>query len=375
MRKIMITIMLMLILILTACNPTGEVVKKIENKEIKIGVPAILTGPGAVYGQGMKRGVEVAIDEINSKGGVNGYMLKPIYEDTIGEVSNMVTIVKKMTSIDEVDALIGSVGSAEVLGGCKIADDSQTPFIMLGTASSITTDCGDYTFRVLPSDAYQGEIVAKKAYNLGYRNAAIIYMNNQYGSQLMKTIKKSFAELGGKIVYVDSVEEGESDFRGQVTKINPEKIDVIFFPVYIKEGIIFLKQMHDLEVDIDIISTELLKDVELINLGGESVEGIKFTFPSSFEGPTSEDFKEKFMVFHGGEPEIFSDSMYDATHILADAMELCENPKDRVCVKNNLYKTDYLGASGNIVFDENGDVISKSYDFFEVKNGEFVKLS
>ena len=118
------------------------------------------------------------MERINAKGGINGKKIVMIYEDNQADPAKSVSAIKKLIAVDKVPAIIGVVTSTATLAACPVAEESKVVLIAPpSTAPAITTKCGDYTFRVIASDSYQGVVMADLFWDLGYKKAAAIFMN------------------------------------------------------------------------------------------------------------------------------------------------------------------------------------------------------
>ena len=220
---------------------TGEVIQDKAPTAIKIGVSLPLTGEGASLGTGVKDGIDLAVKEINDAGGVDGRKISIIYEDDKCAKDGATTITK-LTSIDDVDAIIGPLCSAAGGPGLPIAQQSGTPAVIFASAPHLT-QIGDYIFRIYPSDAFAGRFNAEYAYEtLGKQTAAIVYVKNDYGQGLHDTFKQRYTELGGRILVDEGVAQDDTDLRTTATKVAAAKPGVLFTPMYPANGLILMKQ-------------------------------------------------------------------------------------------------------------------------------------
>ena len=169
---------------------------KKEVKEVKIGTISPLTGAAASYGEKMTRAIDLAVQEVNDKGGINGKKVVVIHEDDKLEAKDGVTAFKKLTSIDKVSAVIGAVGSSVTLAISPVAESSKIPLITPISSAVSISKAGDFIFRICPSDAIQGVIISKWIKEKGFNNIAILCINNDYGTGLKDRFKEEFTKLG-----------------------------------------------------------------------------------------------------------------------------------------------------------------------------------
>ncbi|MFH0740026.1 MAG: penicillin-binding protein activator [bacterium] len=340
---------------------------------IKVGLMGPLTGDAAIYGASPKKGAELAIEEINANGGINGKKLELIAEDSKCDAKEAVNAINKLANIDKVKFIIGGMCSSETLAAAPIAEKGQVIMVSPVSTNYKVSGAGDYIFRTVASDALQGKKAAELAYEKGFRKAAILYINtNDYGPGLEKVFKEVFTKLGGQVVISEGHGAGDSDFRTQLTKIKASNPDVLFIPSQMPENSLVVKQAKELGITCQIIGTETMQDEKFVQAIGDSANGIIFTSFAEYKGSQANDFFAKFKTMFGEEKAIYSDYAYDAMYALEKAMANCKNPQDSVCVKTELYKTNFIGATGPVGFDENGDVKGKDFAVFKIEAGKFV---
>ncbi|MDD5193240.1 MAG: penicillin-binding protein activator [Candidatus Nanoarchaeia archaeon] len=351
---------------------TGNVTS--EKEAIKLGVTIPLTGDLANFGAGEKDAIEIAVDEINSNGGINGRKIELIIEDTKCDAKEGVSAANKLINVDKVPVIVGEICSGPTLAMAPLAEQSKTILFATAASSPKITNAGDYVFRDYLSDAYQGRVGADYTYDeLGKRKAGILFMQIDYGIGVKDAFIKRFKELGGEIVSEESFQQNAKDLRTQLAKIKQSDPDVVYFVGYNQEAIIFLQQFENLGINAQIVSTETFDDPSILQKVGTAGEGAIYTAQYS---PLSEDFKAAMKSKTGSDQVLIgSPNVYDAIKIIADAMKKCENPEDTTCIKDNLYKVkDYPGVSGTISFDSNGDRESGSYNIKTYKNGKIEVL-
>jgi len=349
---IIILIILANVLLFTSVF-TGNTVK--DDETIKIGFIAPLSGDLAFIGDQMQKVVAIAKDKVNEDGGINGRKVEVIYEDGRCDGKEAVSAAQKLINIDKVNAIIGGICSAETLAAAPLAESSKTVLMSPCSSAPGVSQAGDYIFRDYISDAFQGEYGADFVYNeLGMRKAALFYIQVDYGIGVKDAFKDRFKELGGKIVAEESFDQSSRDFQTQLTKIKQKNPDVILFVGYTEEVIPGLKQIKELGINAQIIGTETFEDTTILERAGEYSEGVIYYVVDS---PLSDDFKEEMKKRIDGEVTICAPQAYDAFNIITDAMKKVGT--DREKVKDELYNVkNYRGVSGDISFDENGDLVS-----------------
>lgn len=351
-------------------------VKK-EEHTIKIGVTLPLTGDAAIWGQSQKDGYDLALSQINAKGGINGKKIVLIYEDDRGLPKDGVAALQKLINVDKIRLLTGVANSSVALAYIPIINEHKILFISSGASSPKLTGASKYFFRTWPSDIAEALAMAKYAHGeLKLNRIAILYINNDYGIGLSEPFKSTFESLGGKIVSSENLEQGATDFRTQLSKIkvgNPEAIYLAGNPVEMGRAI---RQMRELGIRNQILSISTLNDKEVFKIAGvNAIEGTIITdasFDPQSNDPAAQKFMRNFKAQFNHEPGILANTAYDALMILAHAIEQVSTDPDKLAPYLHSMK-DYEGVSGKISFSEGGDV-NRPIRIAVAKHGIFEKV-
>ncbi|MGZ5483773.1 MAG: ABC transporter substrate-binding protein, partial [Pyrinomonadaceae bacterium] len=289
---------------------------------IKIGVYGDLTGQTSSFGQSTKNGSQMAADEINAAGGINGRQVQLIHEDDQGEPGKAATVVTKLINQDQVRALIGEVASSNSLAAAPHAQEAKVPMISPSSTNPKVTQVGDYIFRVCFIDPFQGEVMAKFAANsLKAKKAAILFdSNSDYSKGLVQFFKQAFTKLGGEIVTEKAYAQRDRDFTGQLTAIRDLKPDVIYVPGYYQEVGVIAKQTKQLGIAAPLLGGDGWDSPQIWDLGGESLNGSYISNHYSVDDPTPaiQDFVNRFKAkYNGTAPDAIAALGYDAMMVLA----------------------------------------------------------
>jgi len=337
---------------------------------ITIGHIAPLTGDAAMYGEWESQGINLAVAEINAKGGINGKQLTVIHEDDQLDPKTGTNALTKLITVDKVPAVIGATGSSVTLAIAPIAEKNKVVLISDGAAAIKVSDAGDYIFRVFPSNALEGKKLVELASSLNLKNGAIIYINNDFGTDLSKVVSDEFTKNGGTIAISEGYDPAATDFRTQLTKVQAKNPDVIFLLGYPKDMAILLKQAKELGIKTQFLAPDTFNEPQIIEWGGNATEGVIFVYPGEGEPGRWKDFNLKINTTYGKNANIMTAMAYDTTYLIATAMQ--NSGVSGEAIKNGLYQiNDYPGVTGNITFDKNGDVISRVMDVKIVKDGKF----
>ncbi len=339
----------------------------------KIGVMLPLTGDMAQLGQPSSNAIKMAVDDANEKGGIKGHQIELVVEDTKCNPKEASTAATKLISIDKVIAILGEFCSSATLAAVPIAENAKIPMISPASSNYKISDAGDYIFRTFPSDALQGKEGARIVTNMQYRKIALFYINNDYGIGLKDVFVNKLKDLDAEAIVVEQHNQGDTDFKTQLSKIKAAKPQAIYLVTHPAEGALILKQAKELGIKLPIIGTETLKDESFVKLASDSAEGIMMTFSRIDKTSDSyKKFEEEYKKYYNEEPSAYSPEAYDAVNSLVKAIEISDGSSKGI--KNALYTIqNYQGASGTISFDENGDV-EKKYNLFKVEKGKFVEV-
>lgn len=347
-------------------------VKK-EEKEIKIGAILALTGDAAKYGESVKNGFEFALQEKNSSGGIKGKKIKIIFEDSKADPKLAVSSFNKLIDIDKVQVVLGPMSSSEVLAVAPLAEKKKIILFTPTASAPSITNAGDYIFRNVTSDLFEGEELASFAFNdLRLKRAAIIYINNDFGIGLKDSFKRKFEQLGGSIADTETFEQGSTDMKSQISKIKSTNPEAVFIVGYKEMGSL-LKQAKELRLKTQLLSFSMFEDPEILKIAGDITNGVYYTY-RSFETTSDEEVVKKFIdnykAIYKTEPDIFSALGYDALRIIIYAMERSGTTADGV--KQALYSVkDFPAVTGSLSFDKNGDVV-QPMGIKVVKDGKFI---
>ena len=344
-----------------------------ENSDVvKIGIIAPQTGQVAVYGKAALNGAQLAIDEYNEAGGIlGGKKIETVVYDDKGDNNEAINAYKKLTTSDNVDALIGPVISTNTLAIAPLASKDGLPMITpTGTAEDITIG-NDTVFRSCFTDGQQGEIIAKYSLeDLGAKKVAILNEQTDYGQGLAKAFKQYAEDNGAEVVAEKAYSSGDKDFKSAITDIKAADPDVVFLAGYYNEVALIGKQAKEAGLDATLV-------------GGDGWDGVLEIDPASIEGgffsnhysPDDEDevvqnFVTKYKeTYNGEEPKSFSALGYDAAKTMIEAMEAAGST-DKAAVVEALKATDLPLVSGKTKFDENGDPI-KEVSIIKVEDGKY----
>ena len=336
----------------------------------KVGFINHLTGDAAAYGQSMKKGTELALDVLNGAGGIGGTKVEVIYEDDRLNAADAQTAFLKLTQSDNVPVIMGSSSSSISLSICPKAQENKIVQISSVSTAPSLKDCGKYFFSAMASDTAQGPEWVKVAEALGAKEAAVMYINNDYGIGVKDTFVKAFEAAGGKVLIAQPFELGGKDFRTEVLKVKATNPKVTFIVDHVAEGSIVIKQAKELGMDTQWVTDVSMVAKEVTDLAGAAAEGAMGLRAGSTQTPEYKAFHDAFVKKFNEEPTIWSDFAYDTMMLVAKAIEKGGYTSDGIQKALFDVAETYVGPSGAKKFDQYG-ISQGVYEWMTVKNGQW----
>lgn len=339
--------------------------------EIVVGEYGSMTGSEATFGQSTDKGVRLAIDEQNAKGGVKGKHIRLVVEDEQGKQDETAAVVRKLVTKDHIVALLGEVASSRSLIAGPIVQQAQVPMISPSSTNPDVTKVGDYIFRVCFIDPFQGPVMAKFAKDKGLDKVAILRdLKSDYSLGLSDFFKKKFAELGGEIVAEDTFQSGDTDFKAQLTRIRGKQPKAIFIPAYYTEVGLIARQARQLGIKAVLLGGDGWDSPKLFEIGQDAVEGAYYSDHFSVESPNpaTQEFIKRYKTKFNEVPDALAAAGYDAAGVLISAMERASDLSPQAIRAAIASTKDFPGSTGTITInaDRNAD---KEAFILQVKGG------
>ena len=354
----------MTITTLAGCSKTAE------GDTIKIGAIGPLTGPASSYGQSVKEGADLYIEEINKAGGIDGKQIEIIFEDDAADPNPSIQAFNKLVDNDKVVAIFGPVTSGATAAVAPNATTKGIPLITpTGTAPNITKDGGEFVFRGCFIDSFQGEILAKYTKeNLGKKTAAVLYnAGSDYSKGIAESFKKDFEASGGEVLEYLSYNDKETDYNAQLTRIKASNPDVLVLPDYYNVVGLIAKQARDKGITSQLLGGDGWESDELTTVDKDAVDGALYInhYYSGDQDENVKNFVDGYKAKYNKEPDSFAALAYDSMKVLLKSIENAGST-DPVAIKDALNKIEISSVTGNIKFNE---------DRSAVKTASIIKVS
>jgi branched-chain amino acid transport system substrate-binding protein len=323
-----------------------------ENSErppgLGVGIILPLTGPGAIFAEYIKEGTDLAAEDINKD---SKAPITLIYEDSQNQPKEAITVYNKLVSTENPPISIVALSSvARALA--PLAEQNEMLQIYIAVALPDITD-GIHTFRVYPeANGMAGVMARYNASRLGADTAAVIHINDDFGRVSLEAFQREFARFGGKVIFIESYEPLQTDFRSQIYKlkaIDPAP-DVIYLNGYGPSYGAIIKQLKELGVKTQLTADMTLGLPNTLEQVAGSAEGVYFV-----DGKMSYEFIEKFKRRYGKEPTSYAGYAYDIVNIIHLAAK-DKGPFTPDSIREGLHNIDnYTGAMGNITIEPDGN--------------------
>lgn len=333
-----------------------------DKKPLAIGAVQPLTGWAALGGKNVVAGMKIALEKVNASGGVLGRPLELIIEDGKADPVESVNAVEKLIRRDKVPAIIGCWASSATLAAMPIMERSKIPMLVeTATAPMITDKKNKWVFRFTSNNDIDGLLMEPYLVpKLGFKKAAYLAVNNDWGRSMVKAVSEIMKKTGGEVVMVEYCGGAEANFTPMLTRIKNAGADTMFITNTLNGIALILKQYHELGMKMNLFITSGMSVEELVNLAGkEAVEGSYFfeRFVASSPPPGKEKESQEMIAAY---KKIFPDGFayadvaqgFDSVQIMAQAIQRAGTP-DPPRIREALEKTDYPGVSGRVKFDQN----------------------
>lgn len=362
------------LLVLVIVSPVFAGGSREEDDTIHVALSAPITGDWSEFGINFQRSVTLAIEQLNAEGGILGRQVRLSVGDTQGNPQQAATLAQQWTSDPTIVAQIGPFASGPSMAAQPIYDSAG--MVQLSPTASHTEYAGGsrWSFGIVGTQADEGPFNADYAYNqIGIRNIAILHLNNDWGIDTAEYFSRAFEELGGNVTRTEFYFDGESDFTAVLSSLRESGADGLFIASFYNDGAAINIQKSRLGWDVPVLGPTSLYSPQLIELGGDAVEGL-YTGTGFFTpdpDPVVQAYVSAFEEAYGALPNFHAALAYDAMMLLADAIERAGST-EREAIRTALAETtDFPGLTGSITFTPSGDAV-KGYRMLTIRDGEFV---
>nr|WP_235938907.1 ABC transporter substrate-binding protein [Achromobacter aestuarii] len=336
--------------------------------DIKIGVAEALSGGAAQYGASIRNGFQLAVEEINAAGGINGDKIVLVVEDEQGKKEEAINVFKKLIFQDRVLMVFGPTLSNSAQAAHPVAQAAKTvAFGTSNTADGITS-IGNFIFRnsVTEADVLPATIETVKR-KTGLKQVAVLYGNDDvFTKSGYDNFKKALDDQKIPVTTTETFAKGDVDFKAQLTKIKGTNPDALVLSALLAEGAPIMVQARQVGLNVPVIGGNGMNSVKIFDLAtGGASNNLWIGSPWSIENkaPENTKFIEAFKGKYTNSPDQFAAQAYDAMYIAAQALKATKRTgdlnADRLALRDALPSVKWTGATGAFEFRQATDRAGK----------------
>jgi branched-chain amino acid transport system substrate-binding protein len=382
-------------LVLTGCGSNkseGDGGSGGDKKEVVIGMSAPLTGPLSSLGLGMQNSVDLAVKQANEANKIDGWTIKFDPQDDQADANVGGQVAARLASETNVVGVVGTLNSSVAQQEQQAFNDANIVMISPANTGVELTQGLDWAkgdkqrpyqsyFRVSTTDAIQGPFAAKYLYETaGAKSVATVNDQKTYGAGLVQEFEKEFKKLGGKVVSHQTINPGDKDFSGVISKAKSSNPDALYYGGEYPEAGPLSKQMKAGGLDVPLMGGDGIFDATFIELAGAKSDG---DLATSVGAPTdsldsAKDFVQAYKdAGYKDDYSAYGAYAYDAANVLIEAMASVLPDEDSITdevrqkIVAAVQATDVDGITGHISFDEFGDTTNKVLTVYKVTDGEW----
>jgi branched-chain amino acid transport system substrate-binding protein len=347
----------------------------VQAQPIKLADVAEFSGPGATVGTNWKNGIDLAVAEINAKGGILGRKIEVTHADSQSNPGIARAQVQK--ALDEKPyALLGPGYSGSVKVTAPMAQEAGIAQIMGGEAAELTQVGNPFLFRTSFGQQSSMPKIAKYiAEDVKAKSVAVVWVNNDFGKGGRDTIIKEFNARGVKVVADLSTEAGQADFAADVLKVKAAKPDVVFVYLNEEESARILKELRNQNIQVPLIGETTLLGQKVIELAGAAANGVKGHVGLTTDAPVPaiQEFRKKFSDKYNYVPDHNGIKGYLSVYMIKAATEKMGKVDAKELAKTlhglTIKPEQEPGILMEVTIDQNGDLDRQSF-LGEVVNGK-----
>ncbi|WP_109475975.1 ABC transporter substrate-binding protein [Paraburkholderia sp. C35] len=286
------------------------------------GVSDPLTGPNAQYGAQWKAGFDLALDEINANGGINGRPLQYVFEDSQSDPRQAVGIAQKFVDDKRILIELGDFSSPASMAASPIYQRAGLEQLGFTNSHPDFTKGGDFIWSPSVSQADAQPLLADLAVKQGFRHIAVLFQNTDWGRASKDVFVKAAAARGAQVVAAEGYQPTDKDFRATLLRARDAKPDALVLISYYSDGAQIARQARASGIDLPIVAASSVYSPKFMELGGDAVNGVTTNtsfFPDD-PSPEVQHFVRAFKAKYNRQPDAFNAFAYDATIIAAYAL-------------------------------------------------------
>jgi branched-chain amino acid transport system substrate-binding protein len=352
--------------------------------QIKIGSVLSVTGPASFLGDPEKKTLEIYVDQINAKGGVNGQKLQLIVYDDGGNPNNARTFATRLVEQDKIDAMVGGSTTGATLAMIPVFEEAKIPFISLAGAIQIIEPVRMWVFKTPHTDTMACEKIFADLKHRNLTNVALISGTGGFGKSMSAQCHKVAGKVGIKIVIEETYGPRDSDMTPQLTKIhNTAGVQAVVNPGFGQGPAIVTRNYHQLGIKLPFYQSHGVCSKDYIKLAGAAAEGVRLPCAALLiadklpnndpQKPVVVNYSRTYQQMTGQPVSTFGGHAYDGLMILTEAMQRAKSA-DKAKVRDQIEKTKgYIGTGGivNMSPTDHLGLDLSAFHMLEIKGGDW----
>jgi branched-chain amino acid transport system substrate-binding protein len=357
-----------------------------QGKEpLKVGALLAVTGPASFLGAPEARTLEMLVEELNRKGGVDGRKVELVLKDTGGSPERAISFAKQLVEEDRVFAIIGPATSGESIAVKAIAEESGTILLSCAAAEVITNPVLAHVFKVAPKDSFAAEMIFRRMNKMGVKRIGFLSSNTGFGKAGKEQVERLAPTYGIEIAVSEVYDKAATDLTAEVTKLKAAGVQAILNWSIEPAQAIVIKNARQIGMTVPIFQSHGFANVQYARTAGAAAEGVMF--PASRvvvadalaatdrQKPVVAAYKQAYEARYKEDVSTFGGHAWDALGILVRAVQEAgfDRAKVRTAIEN---MKGFVGTAGVFNFspaDHNGLAID-AFEMITVKDGKFVVL-
>ena len=347
-------------------EPTGDA------DPIRIGVQSQVTGDGAIVGVPFVQGAEVAAQQINDAGGVDGRMIELVIEDNETRAPAALEAADKLVHVDGLDRIICACFTVLFFPLLEAYADEDVVFVSnMSSSPELRNQPGDFASFIALDDVMV-PLLADFAWDQGNRSAGVMMSDDEYGQTIGPAMSEAWSALGGELVLEETLQPGLPDYRAEMQRIAAQDPEILFVITYQADAVIQFTEMEELgwDGDVYVLYPSATAFAEIPGLDGR-VFGIE----SAWLEDESEDFRNAYLEATGEEASYWSALGYDNVALVAQTMAAeTEGTVEDFFSSLTTTSETYSGPSGQFSFDEDFIQSNPSLSYLVLQDGSYVPV-
>lgn len=340
--------------------------------DLKIGIMVPTTGSEATYGKDMENAINMAVEEINAKGGVLGMKIVTTTGDAACDPQQATAAANKLVSEDVV-GVVGGYCSGATLPTLKIYGDAGVPIVIAAANSTKLIGANPGNGFMINSTGFdQADTAVSLFKKKGYKKLAIIHQGDGYSEDLAKLTQKKWTDMGNEVVAFEVVNKGEQDHSSLVTRIKSKAPDAVFWTAYYADGALVIKQLRQGGFMKQIAVGDGSNSPKLMEIAGQAAEGVFcFSNPTVEYLPAAKAFGDNYKKQFKMDPGPYSALAYDGMYLMADAIKRAGKADKKAIVAALEGTSEFKGIAGAISFTKEKTLAHSNFVILVAKGGKW----